>query len=124
MDRTIFGFFMALYVVQSCPDRGVACVQSSAEAVEFSWFEDITTFTKTAYHSTSSNYQSALSVRFLACGCLHSPTLERLLGGTEREPYRDGRFDEKQMAAAFIARTDLFETARQQAGTNDLSGSV
>lgn len=114
---------MALYVVQSCPDRGVACVQSSAKAVNSSWCEDITTFTKIAYHSTLSNYQSALAVRFLACGCMNSPTLERLVGGTEREPYRDGRFDEKQMAAALIARTDLIETARRQAGTNDLSGS-
>jgi uncharacterized membrane protein YcaP (DUF421 family) len=60
--------------------------------------------------------------RVLAWGCLHSPRLERLVGGTERQLYRDGRFDEKQMSAALITRTDLFETARQQLGANDLSG--
>ena len=60
--------------------------------------------------------------RVLAWGCLHSPTLERLVGGAERELYRDGRFDEKQMSAALITRTDLFETARQQLGADDLSG--
>ncbi|WP_031361469.1 DUF421 domain-containing protein [Caballeronia sordidicola] len=60
--------------------------------------------------------------RVLAWGCVHSPALERLVGGTERELYRDGRFDEKQMAAALITRTDLFETARQQLGADDLSG--
>ena len=35
---------------------------------------------------------------------------------------RDGRFDEKQMSAALITRTDLFETARQRLGADDLSG--
>jgi uncharacterized membrane protein YcaP (DUF421 family) len=60
--------------------------------------------------------------RALAWGCLHSLTQERLVGGAERELYRDGRFDEKQMSAALITRTDLFETARQQLGADDLSG--
>jgi hypothetical protein len=60
--------------------------------------------------------------RVLAWGCLHSATLERLVGGTERELYRDGRFDEKQMSAALITQTDVFETARQQLGADDLSG--
>lgn len=60
--------------------------------------------------------------RVLAWCCLRSPALERLVGGVERELYRDGRFDEKQMAAALITRTDLFETARQRLGANDLSG--
>lgn len=60
--------------------------------------------------------------RALAWCCLRSPMLERLVGGAERELYREGRFDEKQMAAALITRTDLLETARQQLGSNDLSG--
>lgn len=59
--------------------------------------------------------------RVLAWSCLHSPALEQLVGGVERELYRDGRFDEKQMAAALITRTDVVETARQQLGTDDLS---
>lgn len=60
--------------------------------------------------------------RILAWACLHSPALERLVGGTQRELYRDGRFDEKQMSAALITRTDVIETARQQLGAEDLAG--
>jgi uncharacterized membrane protein YcaP (DUF421 family) len=59
--------------------------------------------------------------RVLAWGCLLSPMLERVVGGVERELYRDGRFDERQMSAALITRTDLLETARQQLGAGDLS---
>jgi uncharacterized membrane protein YcaP (DUF421 family) len=40
--------------------------------------------------------------------------------GVEREVYKDGRFNEDQMSAALITRTDVFETARQELHTLDL----
>jgi uncharacterized membrane protein YcaP (DUF421 family) len=60
--------------------------------------------------------------RLLAWGCIHSPSLERWLVGTERELFRDGQFDQRQMDAALITRADIFETARAQNGAFDLSG--
>src|SRR3977135_1729273 len=46
----------------------------------------------------------------LAWACVHSRRLERLVGGVERELYRDGRFDEQQMSAALITKTDIMES--------------
>ncbi|WP_250516427.1 YetF domain-containing protein [Caballeronia sp. INDeC2] len=58
--------------------------------------------------------------RALAWACIHSPRLESLVVGVEREIFKDGRFNENQMSAALITRTDVFETARQELHTLDL----
>jgi uncharacterized membrane protein YcaP (DUF421 family) len=59
--------------------------------------------------------------RALAWICVRSRWLESLMGGVEREVYRDGRFDDKQLSAALITRADVIETARQKLGASDLS---
>jgi len=59
--------------------------------------------------------------RALAWACVRSQSLERLVVGAEREIYRDGRFDEQQMSAALITRTDVLESARRQLGARDLA---
>ncbi|MBP0588547.1 DUF421 domain-containing protein [Paraburkholderia sp. LEh10] len=51
--------------------------------------------------------------RALAWVCVRSEWLESLTVGSEREVYRDGRFDARQMSAALITRTDVLEAARQ-----------
>jgi uncharacterized membrane protein YcaP (DUF421 family) len=58
--------------------------------------------------------------RALAWACIHSPRLESLVVGVEREVFKDGRFNENQMSAALITKTDVFETARQELHTLDL----
>ncbi|MBN3758327.1 DUF421 domain-containing protein [Paraburkholderia sp. Tr-20389] len=58
--------------------------------------------------------------RALAWCCVRSPWLETLVVGAEREVYRDGRFDSRQMSAALITRTDVFEAARREFHTPDL----
>ncbi|AXF06299.1 DUF421 domain-containing protein [Paraburkholderia hospita] len=58
--------------------------------------------------------------RALAWACVHSPRLESLAVGVEREVFRDGQFNRKQMSAALITRTDVLETARQELHTLNL----
>ncbi|CAG4889925.1 DUF421 domain-containing protein [Paraburkholderia saeva] len=58
--------------------------------------------------------------RALAWACVRSRALESLVGGVEREVYRDGKFDEREMLVALITRTDVLETVRQQLGTDAL----
>ncbi|SAL39785.1 hypothetical protein AWB64_04195 [Caballeronia sordidicola] len=60
--------------------------------------------------------------RMLAWGCVHSRWLEKLVGGVERELYREGRFNERQMAAALVTAADVLESNRRQSGTLDLAG--
>ncbi|SAL02829.1 hypothetical protein AWB80_08450 [Caballeronia pedi] len=38
----------------------------------------------------------------------------------QREVFKDGKFDDKQMSAALITKTDVFETARQELHTMGL----
>lgn len=52
--------------------------------------------------------------RGLAWACVHSTKLERMMVGAEREVFKDGRFNDKQMSAALITKADVFETARQE----------
>lgn len=59
--------------------------------------------------------------RALGWACVRFPRLERLLVGEEREVYRDGAFDERQMSAALITKTDVFETVRQELHRTDLN---
>jgi uncharacterized membrane protein YcaP (DUF421 family) len=54
--------------------------------------------------------------RVVAWGCVHSRQLEPLVGGVERELYRDGRFDEQQMSAALITKTDIMEARGANSG--------
>lgn len=58
--------------------------------------------------------------RLLGWACVHSPKLERIIVGAEREVFKDGSFDDKQMSAALITKTDVFETARQELHTREL----
>ena len=58
--------------------------------------------------------------RVLAWTCVRSPALERIVVGSEREIYKDGKFDERQMSAALITKTDVIETARQELHTATL----
>ena len=46
--------------------------------------------------------------------------LESLVVGVEREVYRDGQFNSRQMSAALITRTDVFEAARHEFHALDL----
>jgi uncharacterized membrane protein YcaP (DUF421 family) len=59
--------------------------------------------------------------RLLAWGCVHSRWLEKLVGGVERELYREGHFDQQQMAAALVTEADVLESNRRQSGTLDLA---
>jgi uncharacterized membrane protein YcaP (DUF421 family) len=58
--------------------------------------------------------------RALAWSCVRWSWLESLVVGVEREVYRDGQFNSRQMSAALITRTDIFETARQELNSADL----
>ena len=65
--------------------------------------------------------------RALAWACVHSPKLERLVAGAEREVYKDGKFDDSQRSAALITKTDVFETARQElhcTGLDDIESAI
>ena len=52
--------------------------------------------------------------RALAWACVRSRWLEALAVGVERELFKDGEFNRRQMSAALITKTDVFETARQE----------
>lgn len=56
--------------------------------------------------------------RALAWACIRSRALESLVVGVEREVYRDGKFNEREMLAALITRTDVLETVRQELGSD------
>jgi ribosomal protein S18 acetylase RimI-like enzyme len=58
--------------------------------------------------------------RILGWACVRSPRLERFLVGAERQVYKDGRFDEGQLSAGLITRTDIFETVRQELHSTNL----
>jgi uncharacterized membrane protein YcaP (DUF421 family) len=58
--------------------------------------------------------------RALAWCCVRSPWLETLVVGAEREVYRDGQFDSRQLSAALITRNDVFEAARREFHASDL----
>jgi uncharacterized membrane protein YcaP (DUF421 family) len=58
--------------------------------------------------------------RVLAWACGWSRTLELLVGGVEREVYRDGKFNGREMSAALVTRTDILETVRQELGVHEL----
>lgn len=58
--------------------------------------------------------------RALAWACIRSRWLESLVVGVEREVYKDGQFNRRQMSAALITSTDVLETARQELNSLDL----
>jgi uncharacterized membrane protein YcaP (DUF421 family) len=58
--------------------------------------------------------------RALAWSCVRSRKLESLVGGVERQLYRDGIFNEQQMSAALVTRTDVLEAVRRELGTDAL----
>lgn len=59
--------------------------------------------------------------RALAWARVHSRALERMVVGIEREVFHHGCFDEKQMGAALITETDIYESVRQSLGARDLA---
>jgi hypothetical protein len=63
-----------------------------------------------------------LAHRALAWACVRSRPLERWVVGAEREVYCGGHFNDKQMSAALVSQTDVFQTVRQKLGATDLSG--
>jgi uncharacterized membrane protein YcaP (DUF421 family) len=58
--------------------------------------------------------------RVLAWACVRSVRLESLVAGVERELFRDGQFNERQLSAALITRADVFEAVRKELGTQSL----
>lgn len=52
--------------------------------------------------------------RVLGWLCVQSRFVDRLLGGTARRVYQDGKFDDVQMSAALITREDVYETTRDK----------
>ncbi len=58
--------------------------------------------------------------RAVAWACVRSQTLESLTVGVERELFRDGQFNEREMSAALVTRRDVAEAVRQELGTHDL----
>ena len=58
--------------------------------------------------------------RALAWTCVRSRWVESLVVGVEREVYKNGQFNNRQLSAALITRTDVFETARQELNSLDL----
>lgn len=73
-----------------------------------------------ALPTVAASFVIVLVHRVLAWACVYSPKLERLIVGAEREVFSDGKFDDKQMSAALITKTDVFETARQELHTTGL----
>ncbi len=58
--------------------------------------------------------------RALAWACVRSRRLEKLVVGIEREVYRNGKFNDEQMSAALITKSDVLETVRQESGCTTL----
>jgi uncharacterized membrane protein YcaP (DUF421 family) len=58
--------------------------------------------------------------RLLAWACIRSLRLERLVVGDEREVYSNGQFDERELHAALLSRTDVYQSVRQTLGARDL----
>jgi uncharacterized membrane protein YcaP (DUF421 family) len=65
--------------------------------------------------------------RVLARMCQRSSRFERLVSGGEREVFRDGMFNAREMDAALITPTDIQESVRQKTGSrsmNDVSAAI
>ena len=65
--------------------------------------------------------------RLLASACMYSRALERLVVGVEREVFRDGEFDTREMARALVTMSDIQESVRQKLGArtmSDVAGAV
>ncbi|MEA3117223.1 MAG: hypothetical protein QOI13_493 [Paraburkholderia sp.] len=58
--------------------------------------------------------------RALGWACVRLRWLESLVVGVERAVYKDGQFDHRQMSAALITRTDVFQAVRQELNSLDL----
>ncbi|TDG03230.1 DUF421 domain-containing protein [Paraburkholderia guartelaensis] len=59
--------------------------------------------------------------RLLAWACMYSRALERLVVGIEREVFRDGQFNQREMAKALLTATDIEESVRQTLGARTMS---
>jgi uncharacterized membrane protein YcaP (DUF421 family) len=67
-----------------------------------------------------SSFVIVLCHRLLALACTHSRRFERLVAGVEREVFRDGTFDAREMDAALITATDVHESVRQKTGSGSM----
>jgi uncharacterized membrane protein YcaP (DUF421 family) len=59
--------------------------------------------------------------RALAWACIRSARLERWVVGDERVVFSHGQFNEHEMNAALLTRTDVYESVRQATGEFDLA---
>lgn len=62
--------------------------------------------------------------RVLAWACMYSRALERLVVGVEREVFRDGKFDTREMTRALVTVSDIEESVRQKLGARTMSDVV
>lgn len=58
--------------------------------------------------------------RLLGLACLRSRWFERMVGGVEREVFRNGVFNAHEMSAALITPTDIQESVRQKTGSSSM----
>ena len=58
--------------------------------------------------------------RVLAWACMRSRSLERLVGGVEREVFSNGAFNAREMDAALVTPTDVQESVRQKTGSRSM----
>jgi uncharacterized membrane protein YcaP (DUF421 family) len=59
--------------------------------------------------------------RLLAWACMYSRALERFVVGAEREVFRDGAFNTREMTRALVTATDIQESVRQTVGSHTMS---
>lgn len=59
--------------------------------------------------------------RLLAWACMYSRALEQLVVGVEREVFRDGQFNQREMTRALVTATDIQESVRQTLGSRAMS---
>jgi uncharacterized membrane protein YcaP (DUF421 family) len=73
-----------------------------------------------ALPTLASSLVLVLMHRALGWLCVRSTFVDRLIGGTDRKLYRDGQFDDSQMSAALLTRTDVREAARDKLHVDSL----
>ncbi|HVE05803.1 MAG TPA: YetF domain-containing protein [Paraburkholderia sp.] len=70
--------------------------------------------------TVAASFAMVVMHRALAWLCIRSPRLERLVVGDERVVFSHGQFNEREMHAALLTRTDVYESVRQATGACDL----
>ncbi|WP_408260473.1 DUF421 domain-containing protein [Paraburkholderia phytofirmans] len=70
--------------------------------------------------TVGASFMIVICHRALAWACMRARALERLVGGVEREVFSNGEFNEREMDAALISRTDVQESVRQKTGSRSM----